>query len=108
MSSWSMDPDIGNWSYLLPTNLWGHEWRKWINSNGKEGEKPPEDILKIVDLVEQAKWALTPEERIEFLKEADKMGANLPGLKTAYGLYEKVADNGGRQDGTQALIKAYD
>lgn len=42
------------------------------------------------------------------LKEADKMGANLPGLKTAHGLYEKVADNGGREDGTQALIKAYE
>lgn len=42
------------------------------------------------------------------LKEADKMGTNLPGLKTAHRLYEKVADNGGREDGTQALIKAYD
>lgn len=41
------------------------------------------------------------------LKEADKMGANLPGLKTAHSLYGKVADNGGREDGTQALIKAY-
>lgn len=42
------------------------------------------------------------------LKEADAMGADLPGLRTAKGLYEKVADAGAREDGTQALIKAYD
>ncbi len=41
------------------------------------------------------------------LKEADAMGADLPGLRTAKGLYEKVADEGAREDGTQALIKAY-
>ena len=42
------------------------------------------------------------------LKEADAMGADLPGLRTAKGLYEKVAEAGAREDGTQALIKAYD
>lgn len=42
------------------------------------------------------------------IKEADAMGTDLPGLKTARGLYEKVAEEGGREDGTQALIKAYD
>jgi len=42
------------------------------------------------------------------LKEAEAMGANLPGLRTAKGLYEKVAEAGAREDGTQALIKAYD
>jgi 3-hydroxyisobutyrate dehydrogenase len=41
------------------------------------------------------------------LKEADAMGADLPGLKTTKGLYEKVAEEGAREDGTQALIKAY-
>jgi len=42
------------------------------------------------------------------LREADAMGADLPGLRTARGLYEKVAGEGGSEDGTQALIKAYD
>ena len=42
------------------------------------------------------------------LKEAEAMGADLPGLKTAKRLYEKVAEAGAREDGTQALIKAYD
>ena len=42
------------------------------------------------------------------LKEAEAMGFELPALKTAKGLYDKVADAGAREDGTQALIKAYD
>jgi 3-hydroxyisobutyrate dehydrogenase len=42
------------------------------------------------------------------LKEAEAMGAELPGLRTAKGLYEKVAGEGAGEDGTQALIKAYD
>ena len=42
------------------------------------------------------------------LKEAEAMGADLPALKTAKRLYEKVAEAGAREDGTQALIKAYD
>jgi len=41
------------------------------------------------------------------LKEADAMGADLQGLRTAKGLYEKISENGAREDGTQALIKAY-
>ena len=42
------------------------------------------------------------------LKEAEAMGIDLPTLRTAKGLYQKVADAGAREDGTQALIKAYD
>lgn len=42
------------------------------------------------------------------LKEADAMGIDLPALKTAKAQYEKVAAAGAAEDGTQALIKAYD
>ena len=42
------------------------------------------------------------------LAEAEAMGADLPGLRTAKELYEKVAAAGASEDGTQALIKAYD
>ena len=41
------------------------------------------------------------------LKEAEAMGVDLPALATAKGLYEKVAEAGFSEDGTQALIKAY-
>ena len=41
------------------------------------------------------------------LKEADAMGTDLKGLRTVKGLFEKIAKEGAREDGTQALIKAY-
>ncbi len=41
------------------------------------------------------------------LKEAETMGIDLPALKTAKGLYDQIADAGAREEGTQALIKAY-
>ena len=41
------------------------------------------------------------------LKEADAMGADLPGLRTTKSLYDKIAEEGAREEGTQALIKAY-
>ena len=41
------------------------------------------------------------------LKEAEAMGVDLPALTTAKSLYEKVAEAGFSEDGTQALIKAY-
>ncbi|MCW8862078.1 MAG: NAD(P)-dependent oxidoreductase [Rhodospirillales bacterium] len=40
--------------------------------------------------------------------EADAMGLDLPALKLTKGLYEKIAAAGAREDGTQALIKAYE
>lgn len=42
------------------------------------------------------------------LGEAENMGLPLPGVKTAKEMYEKVVEMGGREDGTQALFKAYD
>ena len=42
------------------------------------------------------------------LGEAEAMELSLPGVKTAKEMYEKVVEMGGREDGTQALFKAYD
>lgn len=42
------------------------------------------------------------------LKEAEAMGVDLPSLKVAKGKYDMIADMGAGEDGTQALIKAYD
>jgi len=42
------------------------------------------------------------------LGEAEAMNLSLPGVKSAKGMYEKVVEMGGREDGTQALFKAYD
>ncbi len=40
-------------------------------------------------------------------KEAAGMGVDLPALKLAKSLYSRIAEEGAREDGTQALIKAY-
>ncbi len=40
-------------------------------------------------------------------RRAEAMGLDLPALKTAKSLYDKLAAAGAREDGTQALIKAY-
>ncbi len=42
------------------------------------------------------------------IAEAERLGFDLPGVKTALAKYEKLVDMGCREDGTQALIKAYE
>ncbi len=42
------------------------------------------------------------------LAEAEGMKLPLPGVETARMMYQKVVEMGGREDGTQALFKAYD
>jgi 3-hydroxyisobutyrate dehydrogenase len=41
------------------------------------------------------------------LESAEAMGMNVPGLALAKQMYEKLADQGGENDGTQALYKLY-
>ena len=41
------------------------------------------------------------------LDESEKMGITLPGLALAYEMYDKLVEAGYGDDGTQALIKAY-
>jgi len=49
---------------LMPPWHWdgidmgGPEWRKWHNTNGKEGEEPPDEIKRIFNLV--GEWLATP------------------------------------------------
>ena len=42
------------------------------------------------------------------IESADEMGLELPGLKLAKTLYDKLAAQGGEDNGTQALLKLYD
>ena len=46
---WADDPlwYMGGWGQ----NLWGPLWDTYINSAGKQGEKPPADVQKFYDLV---------------------------------------------------------
>jgi len=44
-----------HWSGI---DMGGTEWRKWYETNGKEGEVPPENIQRMFTLVEE--WLATP------------------------------------------------
>ena len=50
---------------------------------------------------------LLPEVPLRNGRRADGMGLDLPGLKLAKQLYEKLAAHGCEDDGTQALFKLY-
>lgn len=41
------------------------------------------------------------------IQEAEALGLSLPGLATARQQYESLAEQGGKRDGTQALLKVY-
>ena len=92
----------------------------------KSGLKP-ETVLKSIESGAAGSWSLTnlaPRVLKEdfapgffvkhFIKDmkiaigsAENMGLDLPGLQLAKQLYEKLADRGCEDDGTQALFKLY-
>ena len=92
----------------------------------KSGLKP-ETVLKSIESGAAGSWSLTNlAPRVlqgdfapgffvkHFIKDmkiaigsAEKMGLDLPGLQLAKQLYEKLADRGCEDDGTQALFKLY-
>lgn len=64
---------------LMPPWHWGntgccpmssYPWRRWLDTDGAEGEEPPEEIKRVYDLVQQ--WLATPfgtDEYIELINE---------------------------------------
>jgi len=51
-----MEWNFADWS----NNLWGPLWNTWYTSNGKQGEKPPQDVLdfyKLADDLQQLSFA---------------------------------------------------
>ena len=65
----------------------------------------------IVQVINRGFRALQPKHFIKDMKiaigSAENMGLDLPGLQLAKQLYEKLADRGCEDDGTQALFKLY-
>lgn len=88
----------------------------------------PEDLLNVISTGAAGSWSLSnlaprmlkgdfaPGFFIKhFIKDmkiaiesAEEMSLDLPGLKLAKSLYERLAENGYENDGTQALLKYYD
>ena len=73
MGTWSQSP--GLWA----ANAWvpetgGHtvnayRWAQWLESDGEFGERPPDDMIRMVELIEQSEYAVRMEDAIEMLKE---------------------------------------
>jgi len=70
---------------LMPPWHWagipmgGSEWRKWYDTNGKEGEEPPEEIKKIFNLVDE--WLATPRGAKKYVKLTKELiSLNVKGL----------------------------
>jgi len=58
-----------NW-YLPDT--WGPLWNLWFTTNGKEGEEPPAEVKRFVDLV-LASMVVSPEERQKIIDEYERI-----------------------------------
>lgn len=44
---------VMEWNYAdWSANIWGPLWYQWYTSNGQQGEKPPEEVLKFYTLVD--------------------------------------------------------
>ncbi len=56
--SWHHGPELwwgADWDYG-PDSGYGRLWAMWINTAGKEGEQPPEEVTKFWDLIQQAMY----------------------------------------------------
>ena len=69
---------LGRWSFganelgldgLLPNQRWGRLWQLWLASEGKDGEEPPADVLRIRELIDIAYATGDDEERREAIEE---------------------------------------
>ncbi len=49
---------------------WAPQWGLWYQTNGEEGEEPPEDVKKLQSLYEKVLGEVSTEKRIELQKEA--------------------------------------
>ncbi|MVA75585.1 ABC transporter substrate-binding protein [Auraticoccus sp. F435] len=54
-----MRPTMGSNHYWVPSNprgssMWGHSWATWWRSEGEDGETPPDEIRRSLDLFDQA------------------------------------------------------
>jgi peptide/nickel transport system substrate-binding protein len=52
---------------------WGTEWKRWFDTGGKEGEKPPEDLIKVNDLINQSYATADQKETIKLAQDAGRI-----------------------------------
>ena len=71
-----------NWGALWANQgYWGPKWALWVASNGEQGEKPPEDVLKATELRQLIVTQVKLEDRIRTMKQITDIAArNLFGI----------------------------
>ncbi len=82
-TSWSYQPNFFNPQTLIPggyensageiNRSWGVAWSQWYYTDGAQGEEPPADVLRVMELVDLSQTAGSIEERVELLKEAGEL-----------------------------------
>lgn len=50
-------------------NHWATEWNRYLHTDGREGEEPPEDMLRSLELLRAAQSTVDPDERAEYMAE---------------------------------------
>jgi len=51
------------------TSGWGCKWDQWYQTEGKQGEEPPEKIMDLINWYKKLKMATTKEERIKWAQK---------------------------------------
>jgi peptide/nickel transport system substrate-binding protein len=70
---------------------WGVEWARWYETDGEEGEEPPEEIMHLFETWEAMQEAVDEDEQIRLGKEILKSQAeNLWTIGTVGHLLEPV------------------
>lgn len=78
MGYWSHEfNQFSSYTELLPLKenqaAWGTEWKRWLQSDGKQGIEPPKELLKIRDLLNEAGSTTDGAKRIQLLQEAGRI-----------------------------------
>ncbi len=64
---------MGDWGQ----GLWGPLWNRWYTTGGKEGEKPPEDVIKLYDLITQVAVASPEDGRKAYEQIKEELAKNI-------------------------------
>lgn len=81
MGYWSHEfNQFSSYTELIPIKenqaAWGTEWRRWLQSDGKQGMEPPKDLLQIRDILNEASATTDGAKRNQLLQQAGTIFMN--------------------------------
>lgn len=80
-TAYSFQPSFYNTQTLIPGGTagananrpFGVEWSRWYYSDGEQGEEPPADMKRVMELVDAAEQAGSIDERVALVTEAGEL-----------------------------------